>query len=235
MRKWTAKTMDWYLRAAAFSQYPRLILGKILPQLKLQDSILDLGCGPGAYALALAPRVAKVFALDRDPEALACLAQQAKALGLDNIIPLKGVWPQTQVTRKIDAVICALGSGEIMTSAEGLRAILALGARQVFFVAPGSYLPPFGWEHHKNKPGASAETTMAVLTELEIPFSSEEFTLDFGQPVADLAEAGEFLADFLCLLPAQANSWAKAIALPHPQGLYLPNRRHLWLIHFGRS
>src|SRR5687768_84255 len=46
--------------------------------------LLDVGCGPGVLALALAPFVDEAVGLDPDPEMLAEAAQRAAAVGVIN-------------------------------------------------------------------------------------------------------------------------------------------------------
>lgn len=52
------------------------------------QNFVDLGCGPGDYALEAARRVGpagRVWALDQDPRMLEALATEAQAQGLDNL------------------------------------------------------------------------------------------------------------------------------------------------------
>jgi SAM-dependent methyltransferase len=49
------------------------------------ERVLDVGCGPGATALAFAARVASVVALDLTPAMLAQARAQAAERGLDNV------------------------------------------------------------------------------------------------------------------------------------------------------
>ena len=56
------------------------------------STVLDVGCGPGWYALALAPRVREVVAVDPSKEMLKHLRRQSRVLGIDNIRPVQGSW-----------------------------------------------------------------------------------------------------------------------------------------------
>lgn len=230
MKAWNPKTIDWYLRAGELSQYPRLILEQIIPRLRAGDTVLDIGCGPGAYALALAPYVTRFLALDKDQEVLNNLAKIAEGRGLKNIDCLPFTWPHAPISQEVDVVICAFGSGEIMTGKDNLQAMFFLKPRLIFLVAPGSYLPPFGWQQHRRRPAPEGKDTMAQLDTLNIQYTLQTFSLDFGQPVRTMAEGTEFLAQFLGLPISQAKKQAQAIALPHKDGYYLPNRRNVHLI-----
>ena len=56
------------------------------------STVLDVGCGPGRYALALAARAREVVAVDPSKEMLKHLRRQSRALGIDNIRPVHGSW-----------------------------------------------------------------------------------------------------------------------------------------------
>ncbi len=229
MRGWDKKTIDWYMRAGEHSQYPRLVLAEILPRLEPNFTVLDIGCGPGVYALALAPRVALILALDRSPLVLEHLSWLSQTRSLNNIRCLNASWP-CPIPEQVDVVLSALGSGEIMTGEESLGAIFALKPRLVFLVAPGQYRNPFAWQEHRPRPAPDGNDTLALLARLGIPYTAKALALDFGQPVHDLAEAAEFLARFLEIPQSLAREQAEAIARPHGPGLYLPNPRNILLI-----
>jgi SAM-dependent methyltransferase len=49
-----------------------------------QGRLLDVGCGPGTVALAMAPHFAEVVGVDSDPDMLAEASRRAKRLGVRN-------------------------------------------------------------------------------------------------------------------------------------------------------
>ncbi|MCX5493281.1 methyltransferase domain-containing protein [Kaistia dalseonensis] len=51
--------------------------------LEQQHGVLDLGCGPGQIAIALAPYAGRVVGLDPEPDMLAIARDSAEAAGLD--------------------------------------------------------------------------------------------------------------------------------------------------------
>ena len=53
--------------------------------LRSKDYFADIGCGSGKVAIAAAAKVAKVYAVDRNPEALAFARAQAESAGILNI------------------------------------------------------------------------------------------------------------------------------------------------------
>lgn len=65
---------------AGRAPYPAALIEHVVQRLALQpvDRVLDLGCGPGQLAVALAPFVGQVLALDPEPEMLALARIQAR-------------------------------------------------------------------------------------------------------------------------------------------------------------
>lgn len=53
--------------------------------LRPEDHVLDLGCGSGKVAIAMAARVSRVSAVDRNGEAIAYAQEQARRAETDNI------------------------------------------------------------------------------------------------------------------------------------------------------
>lgn len=225
MRGWNEKSIEWYLRAGEYSQYPRLVLDEIIPHLEADMTVLDIGCGPGLYALALSPLVKKIYAMDRQKIVLDTLAGHSKA---SNISYLHEDWPNTTLRGPVDVIISAFGSGQTMNSKEGITAMLNLKPKLIFLVAPGDYTPPFGW--HADKFSESADRTTDLLTELGLHYATQHLRIDFGQPVRDWEEASDFLSSFLRISPTQALEHAQNIAVQHPWGLYLPNPRNAVII-----
>jgi molybdenum cofactor cytidylyltransferase len=58
------------------------------------DTVLDIGCGAGRYALPLARRVREVIALDPSPSMLAGLREGMRDHGIGNVRIVEGRWPE---------------------------------------------------------------------------------------------------------------------------------------------
>lgn len=57
-------------------------------------TLLDVGCGPGAVALALAPRLERVYGLDYSQGMLDAMMRHAAARGLGNVGPILRSWDE---------------------------------------------------------------------------------------------------------------------------------------------
>lgn len=73
-----------------------------------ESSVLDIGSGTGAYALAFASRCAEVTALDMEPTSLAILQEHAAQLGLNNITCQEGMWETCQPNRTFSFVFSSM-------------------------------------------------------------------------------------------------------------------------------
>ncbi len=92
-----AKTPDyWDGRAPAMSQRmsDSQYVQQFVAALDLEGcaTLLDVGCGPGTIALAVAPRLEHVYGLDYSPGMLAAFAEEARARGLPAATPILRAW-----------------------------------------------------------------------------------------------------------------------------------------------
>jgi len=73
------------------------------------DVFADIGCGTGKIAIAASERAARVYAVDRRPEAIACARDQATRAGVTNIEFYEG--DAVDFLKGIDALDCAFVGG----------------------------------------------------------------------------------------------------------------------------
>lgn len=72
------------------------------------DTVLDIGAGAGRYALAIAPYVRKVVALDPSPAMCEALTSAMAERGVSNIDVVRGRWPDdAHLVGPADVTICA--------------------------------------------------------------------------------------------------------------------------------
>ncbi len=95
-----------------------------------QDVCWDVGCGTGSVTveLALAAYSGKVFAFDKNPDALSLTELNCRKFGISNVIPIQGEAPAAfEAIQKPDAVFIG-GSGgylpQIITSAIQSRLVI---------------------------------------------------------------------------------------------------------------
>ncbi len=136
-----------------------------------KTTVLDVGAGPGRYALALAPRAREVVAVDPSQEMLRHLRRRSRGLGIDNIRPVHGKW-QDVATPTVDVALCSYVL-PIIEDAAGFLAKLDASCRKRAFLYFGAMstdavFDPF-WRHFHGKsrrPGPTYLDAADLLREL---------------------------------------------------------------------
>ena len=85
MFRWTDDMIRFMADAAGHTDFHRRLASELLPYLHPDDAVCDAGCGTGHLALALAPYVKRVTAVDVSAQALALLAENCRKRGAANI------------------------------------------------------------------------------------------------------------------------------------------------------
>ena len=174
-----------------------------------RTTVLDVGAGPGRFALTLAPHVAEVTAVDPSSAMLALLRRQARTRGITNVRCVEGRWEDVEVP----AADVAFSSYVLplvedaprflakLTAAARRRAYLYLGA----FSADAVFDPL--WRHFHGaprKPGPTYLDAVAVLRELGLEPAVEVVEVPSRTRFATLAEAVKEYRDYLVLPDTRA-------------------------------
>jgi SAM-dependent methyltransferase len=193
---------DRFAAAARRAPQPDGFMRFLLPHLKPDDRLLDIGAGTGRYELLLAGAVAEVLAIEPSTsmrgqlERRVAEAATAGTRGMVRIVPES--WPEADVP-DCDVVIAAhvlYGVGEIGPFLERMDAV----ARRACFLLlafrhPSSFVSPF-WERLHGAPrlplpGAleclSALYQLGIPAQLSlVPVTNRFSYLDEREALADL-------------------------------------------------
>jgi SAM-dependent methyltransferase len=138
-----------------------------------RTTVLDVGSGPGRFALALAPRAHEVVAVDVSPAMLAVLRRRARRLGITNVRTVAGSWEEVEV-EPADVTLCSYVVPVVEDAAPFLRKLDAVTNRRalVSMTAMGqdAVLDPL-WRHFhgtRRSPAPTYLDALAVLRELGI-------------------------------------------------------------------
>lgn len=94
-------------RAATQAMTPHdPFLPRVLARVDETRSVLDVGAGPGRHTLAIAPKVARVTAVEPSPAMLALLRDDLKEQRIDNVRIVDAAWMDAKV-EPADVVICS--------------------------------------------------------------------------------------------------------------------------------
>ncbi len=114
----------WDARAAEMgrltldSTYTRAFVERM--DLSGAASLLDVGCGSGAIALALADRMERVYGLDYSRGMLAALMENAAARQLANVEPIRLAWEDDWSGVPACDLVVASRSSRVMDMADAL-------------------------------------------------------------------------------------------------------------------
>lgn len=125
--KWSrfwSEDAEYYLKAVRESSgFNQKVIDRLAAEgwIEPGDEILDIGSGPGTYAIPMSRRVRSITALDEAEGMLIALRNEAFARGIDNISTVHRSWPDFPEMNRYDLVLAALTPA--VRTAEGLFAM----------------------------------------------------------------------------------------------------------------
>jgi SAM-dependent methyltransferase len=175
-----------------------------------RSTVLDVGAGPGRFALALAPHVRRVTAVDPSGRMLGICRREARRRGLANVELVQGRWEEVDVApadMAFSSYVLPLVADaprflrKLDAAATG-RAFLYLGA----FSADAVFDPL--WRHfhgRPRKPGPTYLDAVDVLRELGLKPEVEVVEVASRARFDTVAQAAKEYADWL-LIPDTAEA-----------------------------
>lgn len=179
-------------------------VGRVARHAGRRSSVLDVGAGSGRFALALAPRVGEVVAVDPSRGMLGVLRQQARHRGVGNVRTVEGRWEDVDVP-PADVAICAFVLPLVADVAPFLAKLDGAARRRVLVhvgaATADGFVDPF-WRHFHGaprQPGPTYLDAVAVLAELGIRADVEVAEVSVASRFPTLAAAARSYADQLLL------------------------------------
>ena len=192
----------WYRDACEMYNYPAGPYGSLIKaHVTVSDTVLDLGCGIGAASIMVSPWCKQVIALDKNEDALACLAAQVKERNITNIVVKHDAWPLA-VPVKADIVL-ALHVPQAARSPENLKLIFE-SADRGGLIACRAPVSRFDESFHELKEELGVTTdyekchngcfVRGCLEALGARVTCEKKVYEFGQPLDNMEEAVRFIS-----------------------------------------
>lgn len=183
---WDAQQVEWFGRASAYGSFHQKLAAMVAPCLRPTDSLCDVGCGMGRLSLALAPQVARVTGIDVRPRAVEAMRAEAAARGLANVQAVLG--DARRLAVPYDVVVMSFFGRGVLEMRQLLpwcrrRLVRVLNATVGGHLYPGKY----------RRRAIGGEALRAELKALGLPYECLPATLEFGQPLRDMAEAEAFV------------------------------------------
>ena len=184
---WNDEMIRYLSAASEYGRFNEEIASRIAARLPKSARVCDAGCGLGYLSLALSPLCKKVTAVDASDKALAVLRRNLAAAGISNVEPVRGDLFSMTPEEPYDAMVfCFFGSTE-----DTLAAVRAQCRGKAFLIKKH-------WDTHrftlKQRPleKFTFENTCAELDRLRVPYETEVFPLEMGQPLRSLADGEAF-------------------------------------------
>lgn len=127
---------EWDARAKSLSGkvmnsgYTREFVSRM--QWRATDTMLDIGCGPGTIALAVADRMEQVVGLDYSPAMLACMRETAAEMGLQNVQTCLRAWEDDWSDVPVCDIVVASRSSMVPDMARALKKMTAHARRRCY-------------------------------------------------------------------------------------------------------
>ncbi len=182
-------------------------LARVRRVVKPDSHVVDIGCGPGRFTLALAPAAAKITAVDLSPVMLSLVRRQAREQGLRNVRTVAAPWQEARVA-EADVLLCSyvlplvadaepfLAKMEASRNPEGGVAFVYMNAMS------GEAVTDPLWRRFHGRPRVVAPTfldALEVLGDLGLDPEAEVVEVRTSARFATLAEAADQYADTLIL------------------------------------
>lgn len=246
-RIWNARTVAWYQRANARSDYAERVFAAIPDLLARARTALDVGAGFGALAVPLARRLERVTAVEPSPAMAAALRATIARQGLGNLTLVEAAWGEAPVGPH-DLVVCAHVSPLLKPGSPFLEALVRGGLARVGAAlvrdAPGGDEDKFFFRELYpallGRPYAHAcgtDETLETLGRLGVRPAVTPITYGSDQPFDDLDEACDFWMEYMGLETAEARAslerFLAARLLREGRGWLAPFRKRAVVLHWA--
>jgi SAM-dependent methyltransferase len=170
---------------------------RLLPHLRPEDTVLDIGAGTGRYVPILARTVSRVIAVEPSPAMHVQLEQCIAAEKLDNVEVMATAWPPTSIPRT-DVVLSAHVVYSIREIGPFLQAMDAAARRACYLFLMTRHInelfSPF-WEQFHGQARLLLPTALETLNVLyQLGFSANLELLPANQQMTFI-DADEALDD----------------------------------------
>lgn len=180
---WTGKRREWFKSASAYTGFhKKLAAGLAANELKGFRDIFDAGCGLGLLSIALSGYADAVTAMDLNGDGIDSLRRDLASLGVTNVAPLCGDCFQYQGKHDA-AVFCFFRSADLHFRSFSCGRVVRVAAIGSHYLSADD-----GNGRHCQR-----DSLGLALERQDVAYSFRPLSLEFGQPLRDMADAREFV------------------------------------------
>lgn len=184
---WNRRARRYQARATPAVDDP--FLSRVRPYVGPRTTVLDAGSGPGRFTLALAPRAARVVAVDPSERMLALVRRSARERSLTNVSTVLGRFEEVD-PGAADVAICSFVLPVVADAGPFVRKLDATARRRVFLYmsawSSDAAVDPF-WRHFHGAPRLPPPTHLDAAALVR-----EEVGADPRVRVVELPTRGRF-------------------------------------------
>ena len=181
---WNSDTIRWYQEANKYTGFFKNIAGLIAPRLAGYSTFCDVGCGLGIVDLELSKYVRSITCIDINKEAIAALKESIKDRKITNIETR--LMDCDAIDESWDVIyISFFGSRNLEEFLPHCKKLIAVvGKKNQSELFPEKYRA-----FQKN----TADQAEQSLFQKKIPYALSEASFEFGQPLASIKDAQNFV------------------------------------------
>ena len=241
---WPQEAIDLYERAAAILNYPAIPLAEhFAAAIRPEDTVLDIGCGPGPTSLYLSKLCRKVIAIDSCPNAITHLQKRAAEQGITNIEAICGDFRDIPMP-PCDVAVALYVTGMLKGYANAQAIVRSCRREGIIVTTYSNGLDQLRdqicqrmgieWQRHSCHNGCYIA---APIDEMTANSQCQKISHDFGQPVRDKDEACRFMQHMLRLSDDKLDELAIILddyLQPLNDGYFISTPRVSCLIRFQK-
>lgn len=227
MREWSADSIRFLADASERLRFNDALAARAAKHIPPGARVLDAGCGLGYLSLSLLPYCGRVTAADSSAAALAVLRENAAGADAARLDIRQGDVFAIPESERFDVVVCCF----FASVEETLRLAQKHGARTAVLFKKDWQTRRFSLREEPVRNITLAEAA-AELGALGVPYVSETFPLDMGQPFRSADDAARFFTLYSGggpVSPEEAAGRLEAADSPDFP-LYLPAVRRVGMI-----
>ncbi|MCU6763293.1 Methyltransferase domain [uncultured Roseburia sp.] len=227
MFKWTKESIEWYQRAAFYTQYHVNLRKTLLPFFSQNETVCDIGCGLGYLDLELAPFVKAITAVDREKKVTDLLSAKVSERKLTNLTVRCADWSVLTDECCDTLLMCAFGNVHTY-----LEKYLGICKKRIIIIRKSPKEIDGGFSSVYNRKRVM-EQDVEFVKQCGLNTQLKFFDMEFGQPLTSRWEAERFVLHY-SLKPDHItmSQYLKTHLKELPGGkypYYLPNKKEMYM------